>query len=219
MKTKASAAIFTMFLLCLATPLLANAQNPGPFAIGTYHFTLDDDLRKSLEFDARSDERGVTTGHLTFSDEAATPEQDVDGAGDTREEPVPFALQADLDSLSIDGNRAVMSGVITGSSRPSYIGKWLQLVVEDNGTERPDKFFWRVCQPEADGWTPRDAEDPRDEGAWWHWWATDAEVREDVGIPSRNIIPDRARRCEVLPLSSYTFDDVKSGEGQIQVQP
>ena len=97
----------------------------------------------------------------------------------------------------------------------------MQLIVEDNGdgSERADKFMWRFCSVEEDGWTPQDAEDPRDEGAWWHWWATDAELREDAGIASRNVIPDRTRRCEVLQLSSYTFDDVKSGEGQIVVQP
>src|SRR6185295_4895903 len=133
-------------------------------------------------------------------------------------EPPPLSMEADLDTLTIENNRAVMSGVVRSSSRENYVGRWIQLVVEDNG-ERPDKFIYRFCQVEADGWTPRDSEDPRDEGAWWHWWATDSEVRDDAGVASRNIIPDRTRRCEVLPLSSYTFDDVKTGSGEIQVQP
>lgn len=219
MKTKGFASIVALFVIGFAAPWSTPAQTPGPFANGNYRFVLDDNLTKSLEFDARSDERGITTGQMTFTDEARILEQGADG--DTpREAGVPFLIRADLDSLTIENNRAVMSGIIRDSSLESYIGRWVQLVVEDNdGREGPDRFFWRFCQPEADGWTPRDAEDPRDEGAWWHWWATDAERRDDAGIASRNIIPDRARRCEVLPLSSYTFDDVRTGDGQIRVQP
>lgn len=221
MKTVAFASILTLFLISLAAPWLTTAQTTGPFAGGTYRFVLEDNLTKSVAFNASSDERGVTTGHMTFTDEARIIELDVDGAGEPPHgAPPEFIMQADLDSLTIENNRAVMSGPIRDSSRAGYIGKWVQLVVEDNdGREGPDKLSWRFCQPEADGWTPRDSEDPRDEGAWWHWWATDAEQRDDVGVQSRNIIPDRSRRCEVLPLSSYTFDEVKSGEGQIQVHP
>jgi hypothetical protein len=221
MKTVVYASIAMLFLISLASPWSSGAQTAGPFAAGSFRFVLDDDLTKSLEFDARSDERGTTTGHLTFRDDARLEELDVDGTRDLeRQDPVEFFMVADLDSLTIDQNRAIMSGAVRESSRGNYVGKWVQLVVEDNdGREGPDKFIWRFCQPEADGWTPRDAEDPRDEGAWWHWWATDAELRDDAGIASRNIIPDRTRRCEALPLSSYTFEDVKSGEGQIQVHP
>ena len=222
MKTIVCASILALFLISLATPRLTTARTSGPSASGSYRFVLEDDLAKSVEFNASSDERGTTTGQMTFRDEARISEEDVDGVGDPpRESPAEFYMRADLDSLTIEDNRAVMSGTIRESSHQSYIGKWVQLVVEDNGDdrERPDKLTWRFCQPEADGWTPSDAEEPRDEGAWWHWLATDAERRDDVGVPSRNIIPDRTRRCEVLPLSSYPFEEVKSGEGQIQVQP
>jgi hypothetical protein len=219
MKKFAFASVLVLFAISLASPWLASARSAGPSASGIYRFTLDDDLTKSLEFNASSDERGVTTGHMTFLDEATIREQDVDGTGEEpREDPPAFSMEADLDTLTIENNRAVMSGVVRSSSRENYVGRWVQLVVEDN-SERPDKFSWRFCQVEADGWTPQDSEDPRDEGAWWHWWATDAEREDDRGVASRNIVPDRTRRCEVQPLSSYTFDDVKSGSGEIQVQP
>lgn len=218
MKKFAFASMLVLFAISVASPWLASARTSGPSASGSYHFTLDDDLAKALEFAASSDERGVTTGHMTFTDAARIQEQDVDGTAEPpREDPAPFSMEAQIDSLTIENNRAVMSGVVRTSSRENYVGRWIQLVVEDNG-ER-DKFIWRFCQVEADGWTPQDSEDPRDEGAWWHWWATDAELRDDAGIASRNIVPDRTRRCEVLPLSSYTFDDVKEGSGEIQVQP
>lgn len=220
MKKFAFASMLVLFVISAASPWLASARSSGPSASGNYRFTLDDDLTKSLEFTASSDERGTTTGHMTFADEARIREQDVDGAGagDEREDPPSFFMEADLDTLTIENNRAVMSGLVRSSSRENYVGRWVQLVVEDD-PERGDKFIWRFCQVEADGWTPRDSEDPRDEGAWWHWWATDAERRDDEGVASRNIVPDRTRRCEVQPLASYRFDDVKSGSGEIQVQP
>ena len=42
-------------------------------------------------------------------------------------------MTASLDSLTIENNRAVMGGTVTDSSNRSYIGRWVQLVVEDNG--------------------------------------------------------------------------------------
>jgi len=47
----------------------------------------------------------------------------------------------------------------------------------------------------------------------------DAEREDDAGVQSTNIIPDNKTSCKVLPLSAYLFADVRSGEGQIQVQP
>src|SRR6266550_1673047 len=142
MKTIVSASILVLFLISLATPLLTAAQTSGPSASGNYRFVLEDALAKSVEFNASSDERGTTTGQMIFRDEARILEQDVDGVGDPpRESPAEFYIQADLDSLTIENNRAVMSGIIRDSSHQSYIGKWVQLVVEDNGDnpERSDK--------------------------------------------------------------------------------
>lgn len=221
MKTIACAAILALFLMSIATPWLTSAQTSGSSANGSYSFVLEDNLKKSVEFDAKSDERGTTTGQMTFKDEARIVEQDVDGTGERPDDPdAEFYITADLDSLTIEHNRALMGGTVRDSSNRSYIGRWVQLVVEDNGdgSEVPDKLTWCFCQPEASGWTPVDAEDPRDEGAWWHWWATDAELREDPGVQSVNIIPGNRRSCQTFPLSTYEFPDNR-GEGQIQVQP
>ena len=219
MKTIAYAAIFALFLMSLATPWSTSARASGPSASGTYRFVLEDELTKQVEFDARSDERGTTTGQMTFRDEARIVEQDVDGAGERPDDPdSEFYMTADLDSLTIENNRALMGGTVRDSSHRSYIGRWVQLVVEDNGdgSEVPDKLTWCFCQPEPGGWTPADAEDPRDEGAWAHWWATDAELRDDQGVQSANIIPGNRRGCPTFPLSTYEFPDAR-GEGQIQV--
>src|SRR4029453_7623180 len=91
----------------VATPAGAHASQPS--ASGTYRFALEDGLSKSVEFSATSDERGATTGQMTFRDEAGVSEQDPDGVGDGKESPSPFFMTAVLDSLTVEGNRAVMS--------------------------------------------------------------------------------------------------------------
>jgi hypothetical protein len=225
MKTIVRDVISVLFVIGLVTAfgsMSANAQTSGPSASGTYRFVLEDDFSKSVEFNATSDERGVTTGQMTFRDEAGVSERDPDGDGDEKEEsPSPFYMTAVLDTLTIDRNRAVMGGTVADSSIRSYIGKWVQLVVEDNGDgkEEADKLSWCFCQPEEGGWVPADAEVPEDRGAWMQWWATDAEREDDKGIQSTNLIPGNKTSCTVYPLSAYPFAEVRNGEGQIQVQP
>jgi len=218
MKTITCVAIFALFVIGIAIPPSASARVSGPTANGIYRFVMsDDDLSKTVEFSATGDERGAT-GQMTFRDLSGNPEYDPDG-GDRPKDAPEFYMTADLDSLKIENNRAVMGGTIRDSSIQSYIGRWVQLVVEDNGdgSERPDQLSWCFCQPEASGWVPQDAEDPRDDGAWSSWWATDAEVKDDQGIQSVNIIPGNSRGCRTFPLSTYDFPEVR-GEGQIQVQ-
>jgi hypothetical protein len=220
MKNIACAAIFVLFLIGLATPRSTQAQTGGPSSSGSYRFVLEDDFSKYVEFTARLDERGDTTGQMTFRDEAGASDKDAEGgqAGDPRAE---FYMTASLDSLTIENNRAAMGGTITASSNRGYIGKWVQLVVEDNGDGREvaDKLSWCFCQPEEGGWVPADAEVRGDEGAWWSWWATDAERRDDAGVQSASVIPGNKRGCQKFPLAVYAFPDMRSGEGQIQVQP
>jgi hypothetical protein len=220
MKTIACAAILALFVMSIAAPSLTSAHMSGPTANGNYSLVLEDGLTKTLEFDASSDERGTTTGHMTFRDEARIVEQDPDSEDSKEDPPSEFYVTADLNSLTIENNRAVMGGTVRESSHSSYIGKWVQLVVEDNGDGRevPDKVSWCFCQPEPGGWIPVDAEDPRDEGAWAHWWATDAEREDDRGVESVNIIPGNKTGCPAVSLSTYEFPDAR-GEGQIQVQP
>jgi hypothetical protein len=223
MKTIVRNAISVWFVIGLVigyvtTPAGAHASQLS--ASGTYRFVLEDGLSKSVEFSATSDGRGATTGQMTFTDEAGVSEQDPDGVLDDKaESPSPFFMTAVLDSLKIEGNRAVMSGTVADSSNRSYIGKWVQLVVEDNGDGREDKFTWCFCQPEEGGWVPVDAELREDQGAFSQWWATDAELEDDKGIQSTNIVPGNKTSCKVFPLSTYPFADVRKGEGQIEVQP
>jgi hypothetical protein len=194
------ASLFVLSLVFLAMPLLASAQ----VATGKYKFIMDDELSKYVEFNAKAGERGGATGYMIFTDEAKVVVQDPDGEP-VKDDPIPFSMKADLDTMTVEKNRAIISGIVRDSSVRSYIGRWVQLVIEDNdGVEVPDRFGWSFCEPEV--------------GAFLSWWATDAERRDDVGIPSPNIVPGMLKACKVNPLSSYEFASILKGDGAIQIQ-
>src|SRR5262245_42034009 len=157
---------------------------------------------------------------MDFTDEAKLEFQDVDGTGEVpKEEPVPFSMKADFDAMTIEKNRAVISGVVRDSSYRSYIGKFVQLVIEDNdGIEVPDKLVWSFCEQQPGGWIPQDAEDPNDRGAFLSWWATDAERKDDVGIPSPSLIPGNLKSCQVYPLQSSEFASILKWDGAITIK-
>jgi hypothetical protein len=217
MPARIRASFFTLCLLVLATPAIASAQVGA--ANGTYKFVMEDGFTKYLEFDAKSDDKGSATGYMIFNDDSPVRFQDVDGTGEPKDEPLPFTMKADLSTMTIEKNRALINGVVRESSYAGYIGKWVQLVIEDNdGIEVPDRFVWTFCQPEPGGWIPQDAEVPGDRGAFLSWWATDAERKDDVGIPSPNIIPGNLKNCRVFPLASYEFASILKGDGTIQIK-
>ena len=49
------------------------------------------------------------------------------------------------------------------------------------------------------------------------WWATDAERKDDVGIPSPNLIPGNLKGCQVYHLFSYDFASILKWDGAIQI--
>lgn len=208
------ASLFVMSLVFVAT---ASAQTA---ASGKYTFIMEDELSKYLEFDAKAGERGSATGYMILTDDAKVVLQDVDGTGESpKDEPVPFVMKAELDTMTIEKNKAIMSGVVRDSSYPSYIGRWVQLVIEDNdGLKVPDRFGWSFCEPEVGGWIPSDAEVKDDKGAFMSWWATDAERKDDVGIASASVVPGMSKACKANPLSSYEFASILKGEGAIQIK-
>lgn len=216
MLTRVCAVLFVLTLV-VAIPSIASAQAGS--ATGTFKFIMNDERSiKSLDFEARSDERGNTTGFMKFTDEEKVTFQDVDGTGDPQDEPGQFFMTAALDKMTIEKNKAVLSGTVRESSHRSYVGKWIQLVIEDNdGIEVADKFGWSFCQPDLGGWIPQDAEDPNDKGAFMSWWATDAERKDDVGIPSPNLIPGNLKGCVVHPVQAYDWASVLKGDGEIKI--
>lgn len=206
-----------LFLLIVA-PSTVTAQSS---ASGSYRFTLTDDLTRTLQFEASSDERGTTTGRMTWSDESrVVDKEDETGEPDPRPgEGFPISFAADFDSMTVDRNRAVISGSIVDSTHRTYIGRWIQLVVEDNGADprRPDRLVWTLCRQEPGGWIPSDYDQPGDNGAFLKWWATDAERHDDVGIPSPNVIPGQRTGCVFYSFAAFAYADVIKAEGDIRV--
>ena len=210
--------LLIMCLVLLATPILASAQAGA--ANGRYKFVMEDGLVKYLEFDVRTDDRGGTSGYMVFTDETQVPLAEPDPDGDPRkDESLAFSMRADFDSMTIEKNRAVISGVIRESSIPRYLGKWVRLVVEDNdGIEVLDRFGWSFCSQEEGGWIPEDAEVPGDRGAFMSWWSTDFERKDDVGIPSPDLIPGNLKGCRSHPVLAYDFAEFLKGDGAITVK-
>ncbi|HEX3184995.1 MAG TPA: hypothetical protein VHQ94_09355 [Pyrinomonadaceae bacterium] len=218
MKSIACASLAALLLVSLALPSLTLASADGPSASGSFQFSLDDGQLRNLEFNARVQNNGRTIGEMTFSDQAAVPVPDPD---DTTAINSPGAVMtAKFDCLQIEGNRAVMSGVISESNIANALGLRVLLVVEDNGEgvniPTPDKLTWGVYQSSNTSWTPKDAERDDDNGASLKWIAKDAEREDDPGVPSNQ---SKEIGCKSFPLSSYSFVDIKHGGGNVQVQP
>ncbi|HYY57921.1 MAG TPA: hypothetical protein VE842_11360 [Pyrinomonadaceae bacterium] len=221
MKSLICASILALSLLVF--PTLISAQTGGQSAAGSFKFALEDGPTKYIEFRAITNADGTTSGRMSFSGAEEIPDQDVDGTGgkDFSGRLENLQIEAELDGLVVERNRAVMSGTVTGSTLGDYIGQRVLLVVEDNGDgiddrERPDKFTWGIYDPVRMTWTPADAELEKDDGWSLEWIATDAELEDDKGIPSRR---STEITCQSFPLSSYDFAEAAGGAGNIQVNP
>jgi hypothetical protein len=222
MMNKVMAALaVSCFLVCLAVATPAGAEKGGPSASGSFQFSVAGRVQ-TVDFNVRTDKGGDTSGQLTFSGAAEIPDQDVDGEGG----PGAGSLAADVyyaarfDCLQVQGNRAVMSGFVTGSTLPAYIGERVLLVVEDNGEgvgqPAPDRLTWGVYRQHARAWTPSDAELDVDPGVGLTWIARDFEREDDAGVPSHM---SEQVTCQSFPLSSYSLEEVAHGDGNIQVRP
>ena len=209
--------IMSALLLCglAASALSTRAQS----ASGTYKFTIDDKTSKYVEFDAHRLSDGSTTGSLFLSDEAVIVYQDVDGAGDPVEKYAGAYIKADLDSIVVNDNQAVMSGTVRDSSIPYLVGLQVLLTVEDNGdnTRVPDMLTWGVYKFIKKDWTPSDAEWEKDPGVGLKWWATDSERKDDKGYQMP--IADAPVDTQSFPVASYAFVDTSDGVGDILVKP
>lgn len=221
MKRAFCVAIVALSLLIFSPSRQSSAQTQQS-AEGRYWFTTDDGVTRFFEFTATGDGSGKGAGRLTVNDTSKVPDDDSDGDPPPRPpaSPSEFYVTAEFDGLTVEKNRAVMSGVVRESSHKSYVGRWVQLVVEDNieNPRLPDRLTWRFCRPEQGGWVPSDYERKDDDGAYMKWWATDYERKDDVGIPSKNLIPGETRGCTPYPLSAFEYVDPAKWEGDIVVR-
>jgi hypothetical protein len=221
MKSTLCASLFLLVALCVALPAVSLAGADGPSATGSFSFDLDDGQAKYLEFNARQQNNGRTVGEMSFTDPSASPVVDPDAPPNPNAPATTgVSMRASFDCLKIDGNRAVMSGLIVESNVLAAIGQRVLLVVEDNGeginAPANDRLTWGVYQNPASGWTPKDSERDDDNGASLTWLVTDAERPDLPGVPSNQ---SKVIGCQSFPLSSYSFVDIAHGGGNVQVQP
>jgi len=212
---------FVLGILVFACAATLFAQNNGVSANGTFNFSSGG-AAKTIDFNARLHTNGTdASGEMTFSGPAEISNQDVDGDGTSSPGTLAnLTVKVKFDCLAVNGNRAAMSGKITESSLPELVGRQSVLAVEDNGegnNQGPDRFTWGLYRSTAITWTPSDAEVPGDAGWSFSWIATDAERPDDVGVPSKK--GNGPVDCHAFPLSSYSFEEVPKGGGNIQVRP
>ena len=219
MRTLRFTSLLTLLLTLFALPQTADARADTQAAAGSYQFVLaGDKYLKYVEFDAQTTADGGATGTIYFTDEAVIVTQDVDGTGEEREKFAGYNLKAEVDSMVVTKNKAVIGGTIRDSSNQALVGQRVLLTVEDNGdnSREPDRLTWGVYKPIDRRWVPSDAELKEDPGVGLRWWATDAERRDDVGyeMPRGENI-----NAQTFPVESYGFAEVADGAGDIRVIP
>ena len=205
-----------LLLLVVCAPLPAGADgNNGASAHGDLRFTMADGVMRFLEFEAREGKDGKAAGWMTFSAQGELPDQDVDGEGPSVL-PAGVYMKALFDCVVVSDKRAVMSGEIAETNVAGYVGRRVLLVVED-GRASQDRLTWGVyAQPGKldlrDAELMKEGEEyPKEPTTW---IARDAERPDDVGVEFSRQGP---MGCNNFPLSSYSFVDVKQGDGNIHV--
>jgi len=191
----------------------------GQSASGAIHVVSDEGTR-NIEFNAKLNASGSASGEIKFTGPLSVPDQDVDGdgTGDPSAEASTLSLRVEIDCLKVDGNRAVLAGVVKESNVGAYIGRRMLLTVEDGGegaNAPPDRYTWGQYRSTAATWVASDAELDFDSGVGLTWTATDFERDDDAGVPSSH---PSGTDCKTFSLSSYALEEVPQGSGNVQVR-
>jgi hypothetical protein len=209
----------TFLLIVLSFPLTgsSSAFEEGPSATGNFQISLGQGLSRDIKFNANTLDDGRTGGEITFQD-SGTLGKDAKATGETEASDAsrPFYAKASCDCLFVQGVEAVLSGTVTESSRKSFIGSQVLVVVQDGDSLTPplrDKLTFGFYRATTKGWIPTDEERP-DEPAALTWVATDSERPEEGGVLNEN---SERVNCRSFPLTSHNFISAKEGKGKIQV--
>lgn len=219
MKRIAPALLLPMFFLLVPPSHLTSAASDLPEANGSFQFSTDSGQTSYLDFNAVEQMDGSTVGEMTFAQDRI----ESDGGGHLDDQSTPpskFSLKAQFDCLVIKKNKAVMSGTISEANVPSYIGRRVLLVVEDNGQgtngSKQDRLTWGFYRIRKSDWLPSDSERPGEQQGTPTWLAQDSERADDEGVLSNQ---SDVIGCKTFPISAFSFIDKKHGHGKIHVSP
>jgi hypothetical protein len=218
MKSQASIVLGASLVFALAAPLMAQS---GASANGNFQFALTG-ASGAIQFDARA-HAGGARGTVTFTSTQDAPNTNSDEENAPSNPLSGVSMEVAVDCLRVSGNRAAMSGIISSSSAPGFVGLRAILAVEDGGegvkAAQPDRFTWGAYHSTSRNWTPEDAEVPGDNGATFTWYATDAERNDDVPVLVNGGENPQSIDCKSFALGSYAFEALAHGAGNIQVRP
>ena len=204
-----------LFSAVLLAAAFASAQSSN----GDFSFALAG-ATGAIQYDARVHGNSAR-GTINFTATQDVSGEAVDDGGGTGTAATAASVTVEIDCMKQNGNRASMSGIVTASNVPGYVGARAILAVEDNGegvNAARDAFTWGVYRETAPNWTPSDAEVPGDNGATFSWLATDAEDPSDPGIPAGANAP-KGTTCKSFGLGAYSLNELGQGSGNIQVRP
>jgi len=96
-------------------PVASAPDNAGPSANGTFQFSVGDGAVRYVSFDARIHNNNTVTGEMTYTDPSALLESDAENP-DGSSSVSGLSVKVEFDCLVINGNHAVMSGVVVQSN-------------------------------------------------------------------------------------------------------
>ncbi len=215
-----SSATICLFVLIGFAPALAFvSETGGPFVVGNFQLISGKGITRHIQFQATRNQDDGAAGEVIFRDDPAIniekpSEKPPDESGQ------PFFFKAEIDCLVINENKAIMSGAITESSSPPYVGRRVLVVAQDNGgakdPARRDRLTWGIYRVGKNQWATSDAERPDDQSSQLSWIATDSERPEDEGVSSDK---DQVIGCQSFPLSSFSFLSGNQIRGTVLVRP
>ena len=102
------------------TTSLTKSGNDGPSASGQGSRTYEEGWRRVFAFHAATNSDGSVSGSGTYNRVSADPS-------------LRLKFDFDIDCLVVDGNVAIMMGIITKSKYSGWVGRHFQFKVVDNG--------------------------------------------------------------------------------------
>ena len=206
--------LLTLTTVSFALPYSAATEPVECSTEGSFEITSEGIPTRRIEFNAWMAASGAISGEITIQDDAAAAVANTEA-----EASPPFFIKAEINCLTIKGNRALLSGNVTDASVERYIGGQLVLLaVDEDGdiSQKRDRLTWRFHKPRPKDWLATDSERGDDQINPIAWMARDSERDDDEGKVIS--VSNDTVRCESPLLSSSSFSDENHARGNVKVR-